>query len=76
MTEQERLNRLTARFLRLNDPGKAYITSVTRQLTNLCMPSKPVSRPSLADNAVSHYDALAGSPVASSDVSGPEPEKR
>jgi hypothetical protein len=35
MTQQERLNHLTAGFLRLNDDGKTYIASTTRQLTRL-----------------------------------------
>jgi hypothetical protein len=33
MTQQERINHLTAGFLRLNDYGKTYIASTTRQLT-------------------------------------------
>jgi hypothetical protein len=63
MTEQERLNHLTARFLRLNEAGKAHITSVTQQLTGLCTPSEPVSRPP-ADQDVSHWpEALRRPPI-------------
>lgn len=36
MTEREQLNSLTARFLRLNDEGKVYMSIVTRQLTRIC----------------------------------------
>jgi hypothetical protein len=35
MTQQERLNHLTAGFLRISDDGKTYIASITRQLTYL-----------------------------------------
>jgi hypothetical protein len=66
MMEQERFNHLTARFLRLNDAGKAHITSVTRQLTDLCTPSKPVSRPYAAGDAVTQCDALARGPAVES----------
>jgi hypothetical protein len=68
--EQERLNHLMARFLRLNDAGKAHITSLTRQLTGLCTPPEPVSRPSAAESAVSQREAFAGGPTA--DVCGME----
>jgi hypothetical protein len=33
LAQQERLNHLTAGFLRLNDNAKTYIASITRQLT-------------------------------------------
>jgi hypothetical protein len=51
MTEQERLNRLAARFSRLNDAGKAYITSAARQLTSLGAPVKPGAGPSADQDA-------------------------
>jgi hypothetical protein len=42
MPEQERLNHLMARFLRLNDEGKGYMNSVTRRLTHILgTPVKP-----------------------------------
>jgi hypothetical protein len=36
--EQERLNHLIARFLRLNDGGKIYINNIIRQLAGICGP--------------------------------------
>jgi hypothetical protein len=62
--EQERLNRLTAHFLRLNEAGKAYITSITRQLTSLCTPD---SRPSTAED-VSHCGIFSEEYMAESDI--------
>ncbi|MHB9291728.1 hypothetical protein Holit_00811 [Hollandina sp. SP2] len=38
MSEQERLDYLTARFLRLNEEGKVYINTLTRQLVRICGP--------------------------------------
>ncbi|MDR2071537.1 MAG: hypothetical protein LBP81_09015 [Treponema sp.] len=38
MSEQERLDYLTARFLRLNEEGKVYMNTVTRQLVRICGP--------------------------------------
>ncbi|MDR0388365.1 MAG: hypothetical protein LBH57_10060 [Treponema sp.] len=40
MTEQERINYLIAYFLRLNDEGKVYINSITRQLARICGPEE------------------------------------
>ncbi|MDR3114310.1 MAG: hypothetical protein LBU25_02185 [Treponema sp.] len=35
MSEQERLNHLMARFLRLNDEGKVYMNTLTRELAHI-----------------------------------------
>jgi hypothetical protein len=36
ISEQERLNHLIARFLRLDEAGKVYMNNITRQLTHIC----------------------------------------